>query len=235
VTYTFALDTTSKESSISILRNNCTLAEYNFKPTDSLSSSLFPAIDFVFKHTGLNPNEIDLFGIAIGPGLFTGIRVGMSALKGLLLHKKKPLIPVTTLKALANKCTGCEGNIIPIIDARKDEVYLSGYHFKNGVIQEIIPSQLLHIAEIKEKLKGLKNLCFIGSGVEVYGEKLKRISTTINLSFRSNFLANEIGKIAQEEYLRGNYIKDLQKLKPVYIRKPDVNPNYTNKGVNKNT
>jgi tRNA threonylcarbamoyl adenosine modification protein YeaZ len=232
VTYILALDTTSKHSSAAISQEDDILVEYNFATLNKLSASLISTIEFVLNSAGLTPDHIDLYGIGIGPGLFTGIRVGLSTLKGLLFGKNKPIVPVVTLKALAYKYIDIKPGaaIITLVDARRDEVYFAGYNCFNHKMKEIIAPQLIHINRLEEQLYKYKikieNLYFVGSGAEVHKEIIEEKFNPEKMGDRSPFLAPEICKIAYNRFLRKDYIEDLQKLMPFYIRKPDAEQNF---------
>lgn len=241
MTRILALDTTSKNASISISNDEDIQLEYNFTSPNRLSASLVPIIEFLLKDSGLKFNDIDVFGIAIGPGLFTGIRIGLSTLKGMIFASRKPVVPVVTLKALAYKCENIEKNnlIIPLIDAKRNEVYMAGYHVSRPRIKEIIPPCLVHIDELKKELGMYSTVefCFLGSGADVHKESIMKNFEGRKILTRSSFLAPEICKITSREYLLKNYIKDLQQLMPFYIRKPDAEQNVPvmeNKDQNRN-
>ncbi len=223
-----SLDTTSRHSSISVSLGNDVRAEYNFTSLDTLSATLIPALDFLLKSVDKKPGDIDVYGITTGPGLFTGIRVGMSALKGLLFGLDKPVVPVTTLYALAHKCPDIEtgSTVIPLIDARRNEVYFAAYKRLDDTFEEISPPRLIPIDQLPGNLGPVENPHFIGSGAGVHGAKIEETFGAGKIISRSSFLAPETCKIAHKEYLEGNYITDLQKLMPVYIRKPDAELNY---------
>lgn len=230
MTNILALDTTSKHASISIARKEEITFEYNFTPGNFLSASLIPNIDFLLQNSGLKLGNIDVFGIAVGPGLFTGIRVGLSALKGMIFPAEKPVVPVLTLKALAYKYLDAAGDsmVISLIDARRDEVYMAGYSISGQKMGEVIAPCLIHIKEIKKKLTAFKNMGFrfVGSGADVHEDLIAEQFKQGKVFPRSAFLAPEICKITYHEYSAGNYIKSLDQLMPFYIRKPDAEQNY---------
>lgn len=224
--HVLGIDTTSKHSSISIFRGDEILVEYNFTTLDGLSASLVPALEFVLRSAGLKLADIEVYGICIGPGLFTGIRVGMSTLKGLIFDQAKPVVPVLSLKALAYKYIKSDFTIIPLIDARRDEVYIAGYNFLEKKIKEIIPPQLIVIDRLPETLAQIENVHFVGSGAEVHKELIKKTYHSSKIFYRSSFLASEICRIAYFQFLKNEYITDLQQLLPFYIRKPDAEINF---------
>jgi tRNA threonylcarbamoyladenosine biosynthesis protein TsaB len=224
--YILGVDTTSKHSSISISLGEEIQVEYNFTTLDGLSASLVPALEFVLRSAGLKLADIDVYGICIGPGLFTGIRVGMATLKGLLFQQDKPVVPVLSLKALAYKYIRSDFTIIPLIDARRNEVYIAGYNCLEKKIKEIISPQLIPIHELEETLAKIENVQFIGSGAEVHKELIKKTFHSSKIFYRSSFLASEICKVSYQQFLIKDYITDLQQLLPFYIRKPDAEINF---------
>jgi tRNA threonylcarbamoyladenosine biosynthesis protein TsaB len=223
-----SLDTSSPDASIAVLKDEDVLLEYNFTSRDNLSAMLIPSLEFILKALGMQLAEIDVFGIGIGPGLFTGIRIGMATLKGLAFAEKKPVVGVISLKALAYKLADSEKTIISLIDAKKNEVYLGGYRFNNGEPIELIPPCLLKIADIVPLVAKFPDKIFIGSGAEKHMDLLKSNFSYSRRLYRSNFLANEIGKIALQQFRRRQYLTDLQDLLPLYLRKPDAETNLDN-------
>ncbi len=243
------LDTTSRYSSIAISKNADIIGEYNFASFNRLSASLIPAISFLLGNAGLKIQDIDAFGVSIGPGLFTGIQVGLSTLKGLLFENKKPLVPVVSLKALALKIYATEDPVIhstsqkitfPIIDAKRDEVYLAGYRLSTAAgpgldLEEFFSPQLLHISQLKKELKSALTsiqqekgeIIFTGSGSEAYRETVAPAVENAHICQRSAFLAPEICKISYRHFLTqdASLTRDLQQLMPLYIRKPDAEQN----------
>lgn len=225
-----SLDTTSKYASISIAKGEEIHLEYNFATRDELSASLIPSLEFVLNSMPLKLEDIDVYGIGIGPGLFTGIRVGLATLKGLILGTGKPVVPVVTLRALAYKYNDSKSPIISMIDARRDELYIAAYRFVNRHAQELLPPGLIHIDQLKHHLEPLDEFkktkfSFVGSGAEVHKTFIKEHLAWGNVYRRSCFLASEICKVTFHHYTKNNYITDLQQLMPFYIRKPDAEQN----------
>ncbi|MCK5058982.1 MAG: tRNA (adenosine(37)-N6)-threonylcarbamoyltransferase complex dimerization subunit type 1 TsaB [Candidatus Aminicenantes bacterium] len=230
MTHILALDTTSKFTSISISKGEEILFEYNFTSHNRLSAALIPSIKFLLKESGLKLNDIDVFGIATGPGLFTGIRVGLSALKGIIFPRGKPVVPVVVLQALAYKYIKMSEDmlIIPLIDAKRDEVYLAGYDISRHTLKEVISPCLVHINDVGGKLSAFHRdgVYFTGSGAEAHHKVITANFNRGSILCRSSFLAPEICKMTYHEYLSENVIMDLQRLMPFYIRKPDAEQNF---------
>lgn len=225
MTFILSFDTTSKHVSIALSQAEEIRLEYNFLATDDLTSSLLPALDFVLNSASLKLQDVDVLGITIGPGLFTGIRVGLATLKGLLFASGKPIVPVTSLAAIANKYSDANKTIVSLLDARRDEVYAALYHFVKGRVTEIKAPALLHISGLKDFVQGHDSFYFAGSGAEVHRELLEKQFPGQKIKHRSYFLASEVCKIAAWRYAENDTLKNVQDLLPLYIRKPDAEQN----------
>lgn len=217
-----ACDTTSKDSSISILHDDVVVLEYNFSADDNLSALFLPSLDFLLKSLRLQIADFEGVGIAVGPGLFTGIRVGLAALKGILFGRNTPLVPVVTLQALAYKCLDSREPIAALIDARRGDVYLGCYRSDDGWPAEVREPALVPCDQIQGVLTSTPRCAFVGSGADLHKEYLKKRFPDSKFYFRSHFLASEIGKIAYHRLLRGDFVTDPQSLAPLYLRPPDA-------------
>lgn len=219
-------DTTSRDASIAVLCDGEIVLEYNFSSRDDLAALLIPSLEFLLRSLGLKVPQIDLFGVSVGPGLFTGIRVGLATLKGLDFASGKPVVGVNALEALAFKFADTRHTIVPLIDARKGEAYLAAYRFDplqaGGEMVELLPPCLMRVEDAAPLLAPFPDKVFVGSGAENHGDQLRRDFPAGRLLYRSNFLASEIGRIALKRFRLGQYVTDLQQLHPVYIRKPDA-------------
>jgi tRNA threonylcarbamoyladenosine biosynthesis protein TsaB len=221
-----ALDTTSAFASIALLKDEQTIFEYNFSSDDNLSAILIPSLEFLLKSVQVKLDDLDAFAAGIGPGLFTGLRVGLATIKGLNMLLARPVVPVVTLEALAYKCRETERPIVALIDARRSEVYCGAYRFDGRELQATIPACLIPFADLQVTLAGLKDPIFVGSGADVHRAKLRTWYKRAQLDTRSHFLACEIGKIAQARFTAGVFVTDMQHLLPLYLRKPDAELNY---------
>jgi len=217
------LDTSSRHASVAVARDGTILIEYNFVTRDELSATLVPAISFVFKSIGLTVGEVDLFGIGIGPGLFTGLRIGLTTLKGLLLPDPKPVVPVVTLEALVWKLRQSRRLLVPIMDARRREVYMAAYRFSGeGLPAEIVSPRLAGIKELPAILAGHEDVRFTGSGLAAYRPELAAMFPGFRSQGRSSFLASEICRIAALRHELGESIDRMEDLRPLYLRPPDA-------------
>ncbi len=211
-----ALDTTSRHASVAVLRDAETQLEYNFTSSADLSATLIPSLEFVLRSLRLGLDDIGLFAAAVGPGLYTGVRVGLATLRGLLFGRRKPVVPVLTLHALAHKFADSERPVVPLIDARRGEVCLAAYRFRNQEMHELFPPRLLPVAGIAACVQSLEDPVFVGSGAETHRDELKRSFPESSLHYRSHFLATEIGRIAWLRRRRA--LAGAEKVEPFYVR-----------------
>ena len=207
------------------LRDEEIVLEYNFSSRDNLSAMMIPSLEFLLRSLGMNISQIDVFGVAVGPGLFTGIRIGLATLKGMNFAAGKPMVGVNTLEALACKFADSKKNIVALIDARKGEAYLGCYNFVDGEMNILVPPCLLPVSALESLLAPFADKVFVGSGAECHGDFLKSTFPESQTLYRSNFLASEIGKIALRRFRCRQYTTDLQELLPFYIRRPDAESN----------
>jgi len=213
-------DTTSHQASIAVLRDGEVVLEYNFSARDDLAARMIPSLEFLLASLDMKVSQVDFFGVTVGPGLFTGIRVGLATLKGLNFSASRPVVGVNTLEALACKFADAANTVVPMIDARKGEVYLAAYRFAGGEMSELLPPCLVKAAEAATLLAPFAGKVMVGSGAERHGDLLKETVADARFLRRSQFLASEVGKIAWQRYRRRQFVTDLQELLPLYLRRP---------------
>ena len=126
------IDSSSPDCSVAILDNQKILSQRSGHRRSSFSDQLLPLVDEVLSSAGMELDDVDGFAIATGPGSFTGLRVGMSLIKGFILATEKPFVGVDTLEALAALVPLTDFAICPILDARKSEVYSALFSYKDG-------------------------------------------------------------------------------------------------------
>ena len=222
MTKILVVDTTSKHVSVGIGIQNQIQVELNFINNNDLSKHLIPAIDYVLNIANLTLREIDVFGITIGPGFFTGIRIGLSTLKGLLVEIHKPIVPIVSLKALAWKVNSLTGLIVPLIDAKREELYVAGYQMNDVELNEFFPPSCLNLDMLLAKFDSPYPYYFVGNEIAQYRDELKSRYKNARFINRSSFLATEICQLTFQSFIKGEFITELRDLLPHYIRKPDA-------------
>lgn len=113
--------------SVAIMDGEELIAEQCLNVGATHAERLIKSIDEILAHAGLKMHDVDGLAVAIGPGSFTGLRIGLATVKGLALAERKPIVAVSSLKALAYNAFGFFGIIVPIFDAKRGQVYASAY------------------------------------------------------------------------------------------------------------
>ncbi|MCA0130953.1 tRNA (adenosine(37)-N6)-threonylcarbamoyltransferase complex dimerization subunit type 1 TsaB [Winogradskyella alexanderae] len=208
------IETATTNCSVSLSKDGETLV---LKEDNSLSYSHAEALHIfigeVFKSTSIEPEAIDGVAVSRGPGSYTGLRIGVSSAKGLSYALDKPLIAVDTLKSLASQLEIETGFIIPMLDARRLEVYASVFDAQLNQIREI-KAEVLDNDSYKYYLDKAK-VYFIGSGVE----KTKSLIEHPNAVFVENKFpsANEMSALAEIKYQKSD-TEDVAYFEPYYLK-----------------
>jgi len=140
------------------------------------AETLLPLIDGLFKRAGLSLSEISALAVSIGPGSFTGLRIGLSTVKGLAYGWNVPVVGVPTLLALAARVTDWEGVICPFLDARKKEVYAALFRKQAGTLERLTEDLVSPPERIIQRIQSSveRGRClFIGDGTRAYGDMIK--------------------------------------------------------------
>jgi len=157
-----AIDTSTDYISVAITDGEKTAARIHRKAPRSHSSLLMPTIDSCLKKARMKISKIDGFAVSIGPGSFTGLRIGVATVKGLAFVLKKPIVAVHTLDAIAENCRKKKGVICPVLDARKEKVYAAVFESDGSKIRKISADLLVPLKDLIDRLKIYDNVFFLG-------------------------------------------------------------------------
>ena len=208
------IETTTTNCSVSLSNDEeiLVLKEDN-NPGYSHAEKLHVFIKEIFEEANINPSAIDAVAVSKGPGSYTGLRIGVSAAKGLCYALDKPLISVSTLEGLAHQANIKDGFIVPMLDARRMEVYSAIFNSDYTEYREI-KAEVLDANSFAELLKNNK-VYFIGNGVE----KTKQLITDSNAIFIEGKLpsASTMAKIASVKYKKSD-IEDTAYFEPYYLK-----------------
>jgi tRNA threonylcarbamoyladenosine biosynthesis protein TsaB len=215
-----AVDTTTFAGSAALLENTKLLSEINIQAASDYSERLLPSIHLLLEISNMKIKEIDAFAVAIGPGSFTGIRIGLSTIKSFAYASRKLIAPVSTLKALALKLHHSQGRLLcPIIDAKKGEVYAALFESGKRKPKEIIAQGAYSPHSFFALLPSHRVISFIGNGSQMYKDNIVQyLKDKARFPLRSPFIAYEVGLLGYE-ILRYNKGASFQELKPLYFRK----------------
>lgn len=233
------IDSSGLVASVAIMEDDKLVAEYTVNNKKTHSQTLLPMLEEIVQSTGLDLKEVDAIAIAAGPGSFTGLRIGSATAKGLGLALKKPIVPVSTVDALAYNMYGTDCLVCPIMDARRNQVYTGIYEFIKSTAQDGADSEGASSAFCKYQLNVIKEACavpieeiaqalnetgrkviFLGDGVPVFAEQLKTLMK-VDYSFAPTHLALQkagcVASLGMEKFSNGIY-EDAAMHSPEYLR-----------------
>lgn len=218
-----ALETATIASSIAIVDDNEGLiSEVKINVKVAHAERLMASVDWLLNASRVSIKDIDAFAISIGPGSFTGLRIGLSTAKGFSYATNKPIVPVPTLDAFARTLPFCSHFICPMLDARKNEVYTGRYKWKDNTLKKIIPETAIKPDDFLKEIK--EPTVFLGEGAKIY-KKLITDTLQTNAFFASvskmSPSASSVAEIAIEKLKKGIFT-DPVSLRPFYIRKSEA-------------
>ncbi|MFV0566378.1 MAG: tRNA (adenosine(37)-N6)-threonylcarbamoyltransferase complex dimerization subunit type 1 TsaB [Flavobacteriaceae bacterium] len=209
-----SIETATTNCSVALSKNGKTIALLeDYGNNYSHAERLHVYIDRILKETNVQPSQLKAIAVSKGPGSYTGLRIGVSAAKGLAYALNIPLISVSTLEALAHQVKTDKGYIIPMLDARRMEVYSAVFNFQYKTVRAI-EAQILDEHAFAEYLSE-ERVYFIGNGVE----KTKALILHKNAVFIEGKLpsANEMGALAYTKHQK-NDIEDVAYFEPYYLK-----------------
>ncbi len=220
---TLAFDTSSKTVAVAILQDDVILYDAIINVDLNHSEVLLPAIDQACLQTRIKISEIDLFACTIGPGSFTGLRIGVSTLKGLMLATGKPAVGISSLAALALNAGKNSKIICSVMDAGRGQVYFAFYRYNKGGFLDQIgtdktvdPRDIIHNPE--------QEIIFVGDGAIKYAGIISNTKTKkINIASAAQpyIRASSVGILGREKYSR-NELLNAEAVVPVYLRSADA-------------
>ncbi len=170
------IDTSTPIGSVALLDGENIVAEHTLNIVQAHSSRLMPAIDTVLKWGEITPNDLDGCVVGVGPGSFTGIRIGVATAKSLCYAVDKPIVGVSTLEAIAYNLRWTDGIVCPILDARRHEIYGSVFH--GGVKWQRLTDDLClpidaFLDELNNHISPDSAITFLGDGLATYGDAVR--------------------------------------------------------------
>ncbi len=191
-----ALESSAKAASVALSKDGKLLAQsYQFSGLTH-SCTLLPMAEDMLKNAGLTMADVDCVAVAHGPGSFTGVRIGVSAAKGLCWGGDKSAVGVSTLEAMAwnGECAPAGSVICCAMDARRKQVYNALFSFENGEIRRLCPDRAISLEELAEELRNCeKSIFVVGDGAELCYNYLKDIIPDVSIAPESVRMQNAWG------------------------------------------
>ena len=163
-----AFESSAKAASVALLDGEKLISQYSQCSGLTHSRTLLPMAEDMLKNAEKSINDVDLIAVAHGPGSFTGIRIGVSTVKGLAWAAGKPCTGVSTLEAMAWQGVAAGGYICPVMDARRSQVYNALFKIVNGRPQRLCADRPIALSELAEEVRALNSPVFlVGDGAEL--------------------------------------------------------------------
>ncbi len=216
-----ALDSSGPNCSVSLVDDEKIIANFNINNGITHSETLVPLIDELFRFSKMSINDVDAFACSIGPGSFTGLRIGIATIKGFALSLKKPVISVPTLLSLAYNVPHFDGIVCTVLDARNDNVYSALFNVKGK--PEMIGDYITDTIDtlIDELKKYNTNILFVGDGSVSFKEKFEnefKERAFFMPSHLNEQTALSVAKSAFDKALLNDY-DSVDAMHPLYLRK----------------
>ena len=219
-----ALETSAKAVSAAVTEDGRLLA-LGFQDTGlTHSRTLMPIVEHLLKNTDLTMADMDAVAAAVGPGSFTGIRIGVSAAKGLAFAADIPAVGVSTLAAMARNAAFADGLVVCAMDARRSQIYNALFEAKNGQLTRLTPDRAIGLDDLAEELRGdPRSKIVVGDGGRLCAEALTAAGVACRLA-PPHLLMQSAATVAleAEEAARHGGLVSAQELLPVYLRPPQA-------------
>jgi tRNA threonylcarbamoyladenosine biosynthesis protein TsaB len=219
-----AIDSAAGSVSAAVLEDERLLAEGTSNAGRNASVDLLPMAAFVLRAAGIRIGDVDLIACTDGPGSFTGLRIGVATVKGLALATGKPLIGVSSLRALACNPARPGMTICSMIDARRSQVYAALFETDGrGSLRQLRPDGLADVADYAGGLGG-GGVVFVGSGAARYTEEIRRVlgsAASIASDHHHLIRAAAVGRLGWKDY-RESGPSDPVRFLPRYLRISDA-------------
>ena len=221
-----AIDTTAVTAAAALVEDGRILGTYQQNGTLTHSETMLNMVENLLSNAKVTPDMLDLLAVSAGPGSFTGVRIGVSIIKGLAFGQNIPCVPVSTLDALSEnlrpmaEALGHDFYVCPVMDARRAQVYNALFHVEGGTAQRLREDRAISLAELKEDIKNLSEPVFlVGDGSVLCYNALKDAVQELELppEHRMHQRAAGVALAARQMIARGEK-GDGGALTPNYLR-----------------
>ena len=218
------LETSAKAVSAAITQSGRVLASGYQDTGLTHSRTLMPIVEHLFRNTGLTLQDMDAVAVSAGPGSFTGIRIGVSAAKGLAFAADKPAVGVSTLAAMARNVAFCDGVVVCAMDARRNQIYNALFLAQDGQLTRLTEDRAVALADLAEELRDdPRPKTVVGDGAQLCAEALDGAGIACRLAPPHLIMQNAMSVALEAEHLAAEGgLVSAQALSPVYLRPPQA-------------
>jgi len=215
-----ALETSAKAVSAAVTEDGKVLASGYQDTGLTHSRTLMPIVEHILKNTDLTVQDCDVIAVAAGPGSFTGIRIGVSAAKGLAFAAEKPAVGVSTLAAMARNVAWLDGLVICAMDARRQQVYNALFQAENGTLTRLTPDRAISLEDLAAEVKGdQRPKIIVGDGARLCYNALSEQGISCRMAPSHLVMQSAVSVALEAEALaKDGRLATAQDLQPVYLR-----------------
>lgn len=221
------LDASSDAAAVGLVENGVLLCEYTLNNGKNHSVKLLPMVETMLQDAGLSFSDIDVYSCGVGPGSFTGVRIGVATAKGFAQSWRKPVVPVCSLEILAENLRAFDGLRVACVYARADELYCAAYD-KAG--EAVLPPSVMTLEALLKYLSG-KTCRLCGDGAEKYREEfLSRLGGGVSIAEGAAHVIRG-GAVAELGYhmaQKGEF-RPYDEIAPMYLRVSQAEREYEEK------
>ena len=221
-----AVDTSSEICSVAILENDTVIVENSLNDGKTHSENLMTIMENTLEENKIKLNDIDLIACSVGPGSFTGIRIGVSSIKAIAEVLDVPVAAVTSLETLARNIEEKDATIVSLIDAKNDQVYAGIFDENYDKKEEYIADSIYNVVE---KIKEYENIIFVGSAAIKYMNLLNENFENVRIAEVNIQTASNVGKIGYKKHKEKD-LKSADTIMPMYLRKSQAERMKNEKG-----
>ena len=217
-----AIDTSTVVAAVALMDDGKLLGEYSINNKKTHSQKLMVMIDEIMKALDIKPSDIDVFAASIGPGSFTGLRIGVTTAKAMAYATNKPVVGVPTLDALAYNIVTSEFIICPILDARNSQVFTALYEVKGKSFERITEYMGIPVFELVQIfVRNNKKVIFTGDAIDLHKDYFKsELGENCEFAPLGNRLQRgaSVAELALMRAKEGKFTSSFE-LVPFYLRK----------------
>ena len=219
-----AIDSSAKAASVAIIEDKKLLGEFFVNVGLTHSETLMPMVEDTLKNTNLKISDINAFAVSVGPGSFTGLRIGIAAIKGMAFADEIPCIEVSTLYSMAYNLIDENAIICAVMDARCNQVYNAVFDVCDEKITRLTPDITISIEELYFELEKLeKKVILVGDGaVLCYNKNKNNLNLRLAHENKRFQRASSVAFAAYDTYLNDNATISSADLVPKYLRIPQA-------------
>lgn len=219
-----AIDTSATAASVAVAQEDKIIGEYFINTSLTHSQTLIPMVEQLLKSVSMSIKDLDAVAVNAGPGSFTGVRIGVSAAKGIAFADELPCISVSTLQSMAYNILENDCVVCAVMDARCQQVYNAMFRIKGKSVERLTDDRALSLEDLRRELERIDDKVFlVGDGTEITekyfnGTLPNVVSAPINKRIQN---ASSTALVACEMFKDGKTISPSE-LMPVYLRLPQA-------------